>query len=220
VPQGVQEKKVAREKRLCEALMRGCEAGKVSVTDVDCGRVAQEIEKSLYSLHNENCGEQYKLKYRSLVDNIKYVDGLELSRKLMEGILSPCKVYIVLIVFPQSLVLFVGYNVYFFINVLVLFIYSADDLVKIDMCKPDSKKMADARQKQDEHTMDHMVKNETSTLILQSAFPVAVKNHKMRPDSEPASDGQRPASHHNVRELSAAEAKAYLTLSPTGKGNL
>lgn len=220
MPQGVQEKKVEREKKSMWSFVASCEAGKVSVTDVDCGRVAQEIEKSLYSLHNENCGEQYKLKYRSLVDNIKYVDDLELNRELMEEKLSPGKAYIVLIVFPQSLVLFVGFNVYFFIDVLVLFLYSADDLVRMNMCKPDSKKMADARQKQYAHTMDHMVKNKTSTLSPQSAFPVAVKNHEMHPESEPASDGQRPESHHNVRELSAAEAKANLTLSPTGKGNL
>ncbi len=57
----------------------------------------------------------------------------------MEGQLSPGNVYNILIVFQHSLVLFVCANVFFnftFCN----FFYSADALLSMEMCQPESKK--------------------------------------------------------------------------------
>lgn len=82
----------------------------------------------------------------------------------------------------------------------------------MQLCQPESKKTAAARQKRDEHTVEEIVKNETLTPRPPSAFPVAVINPKMRPNSESAADGQRPASHQHDHELSAPASKDNLTL--------
>jgi hypothetical protein len=81
---------------------------------------------------------------------------------------------------------------FFFILRFVIFFYSADALLSMEICQPESKKTAVARQQQDE----------------------------MRPDTESAADGQRPASHHADRERSAPASKDNLTPSFTGKGNI
>jgi hypothetical protein len=75
----------ARDK-LCVALT------KVLVTDAVCGKVAQEIEQSIYSLHIENCGVEYKQKYKALARNIEFFDNLDLIRRLMARKLLPGKV--------------------------------------------------------------------------------------------------------------------------------
>lgn len=75
---------------------------------------------------------------------------------------------------------------------MVFFFYSADDLLSKEMGQPESKKTAAARQQQIE----------------------------LRPASESAADGQRPASHRDDRELSAPASKDNLTPSFTGKGNI
>lgn len=98
----------AREK-LRVALTNVCKHAKVSVTDGDCGKMAQEMEQEIYSLPNVKCSEkEYQKKYRALAINIKKPDNLDLIRRLMAKQLLPGKFQIALIFFQRSLV---SYNV-------------------------------------------------------------------------------------------------------------
>lgn len=116
-PTVFREKRLLAREKLCAALRRGCEAGNVLVTvAATVDQVADEIELSLYSLYNQNCVKKYKENYQSLLLNIGDPKNVELSRKIMERKILPGKVYIVAFVILHSLVLFVGFNVYFFMT--------------------------------------------------------------------------------------------------------